>query len=136
MLATNGSPACRRATVRAGRLFQHTRLLAAVVLPEGVDVNDDAATMHGSAVRRALADAHLHAAAETLAEVCDVLGPRARAVILDGDPAAALIGLARSEAADAIVVGSLHKARDRTLTRTMSDDLVAGAPCPVIELGR
>lgn len=138
VVATNGSRACRQATVRAARLFRNARLLAAIVLPEGVPrVNDAdlAAMLDASPVRRARADAHLHAAAETMANVCEVLGPGSRAVVLDGDPAEALVGLAKREQADAIVVGSLNNARARTLVRTMADDLVAGAPCPVIELG-
>ena len=51
-------------------------------------------------------------------------------LVMTGDPAAAIAGTASRLSADVIVVGG--KARRRLLGSSLTDELVARAPCPVL----
>ena len=134
VLATNDSAACRRAVVRAAELFSDADVVVATVVPVPRAAGED----HGAGSVRAAVDEIARAeAVEVLRRSCELLGPRARARLLTGDAALSLCELARSERADAIVVGSL--AGDgvlATVRGSVAAQLTQRAPCSVVELGR
>lgn len=134
VLATNDSPACRRAVERAAELFRDTDVVVATVVPGP----RAACEGRGATTVRAAVDEIARAeAVEVLRRSCRLLGPRARARLLTGDAALSLCELARAERADAIVVGSL--AGDGVLGAvrgSVAALLTQRAPCSVVELGR
>lgn len=133
IVATNGSPACERAVDRVGGLFPGSDVVVAMVVREGptrVGAGDVAA------VRSATHHIALSAATDVLTGARARLGPRARALVLTGEPVTALCRLARSEHADAIVVGSLGPGPlGAALGASVGAELQRDAPCSVIELG-
>ena len=133
ILATNDSTACRRAVERSGALFDGSEIVVAMVVRDGPA---DPGTSDVAAVRAATHCIAVDAATRVLADTCAALGPRARGVILTGEPVSALCGLARAEEAAAIVVGSLGPgALGSALGASIGADLHRDAPCSVVELG-
>lgn len=132
LVAVNGSRSSARAVLRAAELFDPSEVVLATVVPGERRTDDD----DGSALRAATEQAAVDAAADLLSEARDLVGSRVRALLLDGDPVAALCDIARAEAVEAIVVGSLGTTALRRLVRpSIASDLAAEAPCPVIDLG-
>lgn len=133
VVATNGSPACRRAVERAAELFETSELVVAMVVPTG-PVRCDGSDI--AVVRVAANQIAVDSAAQTVAESCEGLGTRARPVVLGGDPSTALCAMARAEGAEAIVVGSLGSGPlAAALCGSIGAELLERAPCSVIELG-
>ena len=133
VVATNDSAASRRAVVRAAELFPGSELVVAMVVPDG----PDNPTGERSPVRTATHRIAVEAAREALRLACEVVGPRAQALVLTGEPVEALCELARDAGAGAIVVGSLGPgALAQAWGGSIGDQLQRDAPCPVLELGR
>lgn len=133
IVATNGSSACRRAVRRAGALFPGSEVVVAMVVRDGPPVP---AATDVAAVRAATHHLALDTATEELEAACRALGSRARGLVLTGEPVSALVELARTERADAIVVGSLGPgALGSALAGSVGADLQRDAPCSVVELG-
>jgi nucleotide-binding universal stress UspA family protein len=134
VLATKDSASCQRAVAKTAELFGDADVIVAPVVP------GFSTTTQGDrpgTVRTAIDELARSSAADVLARACEVLGARARPRLLTGDVAPALCALARSERADAIVVGSL--ASDGVLGAicgSVASQIAHAAPCSVIELGR
>lgn len=132
VLATNDSPACRRAVVRAGTLFEDSDFLVAMVVC-GAGAGDSAAMPIRAASDRIAVDA----AAAVVRGACARLGPRARPAVIRGEPGLALCSLAEAEMAEVIVVGSLGADGITSLVnRPVAAALVERARCPVVEMGQ
>lgn len=133
--ATSGSPSSRRAIGRVAELFDDSDIVVAMVVP-GRGAHRRSGDEGRSDVRIAIEEIAIDAAHEVVNAACERIGTMARPVVLLGEPAMALCDLARSEGAEAIVVGSLGSDSIRSLLGpSVGDDLRIHAPCTVIELG-
>lgn len=131
VIATTGSRSCWTAARRAADLFPDADVLVVSVTRE-VPPAGDRPTV------RALARRLEHDAAEALvAATCRAVGPRARGVVVTGEPCDEIRGLAARERASTIVVGRLsdHPLLD-SLRGSVAGRLGSNPPCPVLELGR
>lgn len=133
VLAANESASCRRAASRVAELFGDADVIVATVVPGRRTADRSAA----GTVRALVDELARDSAIDVLRQVCDVVGPRARARLLTGDTATSLCELARAVRAEAIVVGSL--AGDSVLGAvrgSVASQIADAAPCSVLELGR
>lgn len=132
VVATNGSPACRRAVARTPALFEGATVLVATVVPGA----DGEQSPSAPGLRAITDDLAVQAGQSILAEACDELGEAAQPVLLTGDPVEALVETARAAGAGALVVGSLGGgAIARVLGPAVGPSLAREAPCPVVALG-
>lgn len=133
IVATNDSASSRRAVGRAATLFEDVDLIvASVVRGAPVEPGREAA----GAVRAATREIAVGAATDAVTDACRTIGPRARGLVLWGEPVEELCELAVAEQAEAIVVGSLDDGPlAGALGGSIGGDLQRAAPCSVVELG-
>lgn len=132
VVATNGSPACRRAVARTPALFDGATILVATVVTGGA--GEQRPSPPG--LRAITDDLAVQAGESILAEACEELGEAAHPVLLTGDPVEALVDTARAAGAGALVVGSFGGgAIARVLGPSVGTSLTREAPCPVVALG-
>lgn len=136
LVATNDSPACRRAIDLVPQVVgPEAPLVVAMVLPGRRIIPEPDQEL--SAVRSAARRIAVASAVATLDRACHELGSTARPLLLGGDPATSLCAAAVRRRAGAIVVGSLGPGPvARMLRGSVGHALARDAPCPVIELGR
>ena len=133
IVAINDSASCRRAVDRAATLFDDADVIVATVV-RGCPIEPEREA--AGAVRAATREIAFGAATDAVADACRTIGPRARGLILSGEPVEELCGLAVAEQAEAIVVGSLDDGPlAGALGGSIGADLQRAAPCSVVELG-
>lgn len=133
IVATNDSPACRRAVERVGEIFAGSTVVVATVVRSGAGPH---AAPIPSPVRAASCDIERQTAMEVVEAACEQLGPRAWPALLAGEPVTELCDLARRSNADVIVVGSLGAGPlAAALGGSVGAELRTRAPCSVVELG-
>ncbi|HTY92163.1 MAG TPA: universal stress protein [Methanocella sp.] len=65
--------------------------------------------------------------------LCDEKGVECQEMIVEGDPRATIVDVARKVNADCIVIGSIGmSALERVLIGSVSDSVLRHAPCPVL----
>jgi nucleotide-binding universal stress UspA family protein len=133
IVATNDSPACRRAVERVGEIFAGSTVVVATVVRPGAGPHSAPIP---SPVRAATCDIERQSAMEAVETACEQIGPRAWPALLSGEPVAELCDLARRSNAAVIVVGSLGAGPlAAALGGSVGAELRARAPCSVVELG-
>jgi nucleotide-binding universal stress UspA family protein len=133
IVATNDSPACRRAVERVGEIFAGSTVVVATVVRPGAGPHSAPIPSPG---RAATCDIERQSAMEAVETACEQIGPRAWPALLSGEPVAELCDLARRSNAAVIVVGSLGAGPlAAALGGSVGAELRARAPCSVVELG-